>query len=338
MTSTGSDKPKFHYVTLEEILVDFSGAQLILLKRGDRDVIGVAIEEYKQFKNPFFCCAAKEASLEKYFEGRADLSYVFETAYSGKYYFYDMDSEGKQKLFLATKTEAGNRSEYWPEDGFFVRSHTSNYRLDNFNTSTQKFHIDGYWGPRDFATFNTKVSDLYALFDIADDKDDKIRNANFRQSISHRDYQGGGSYLGVYKDMRNSGNRLRMKEIQYASPGHISLSGNPRALSQISTIIDLFDEQFSEINEKAKLLYKLLTEEDLLGKPKDASFSNEAQEKMAETYATDLYNSMGLTESNWLLDRCSSNKLVYSKIVRSIYSRAKALWEYRREGRLKDIH
>jgi hypothetical protein len=100
------------------------------------------------------------------------------------------------------------------------------------------------------------MSDLYALFGVLDrlgGSHDAAERAFIRKAIQERFWQGGGSYLGFYDSLmvRNrllNVSPLEVASIQYASPGEISLRGNKRALSDISDILDVFDDKSGELS------------------------------------------------------------------------------------------
>jgi len=321
---------------LEHVLLDFDGPQVVLLRSGKRRIMAVAIKAYKDFKLPFFACSIKDLSYEKYMDGRADLKYVFDTAFYQKHYFFDFTSVTDIALNKATKDEVSN-DKYWPKIGFFSRSHSSDYGKDTSEKVIKKFEIDGNWDAPDFARFNNKLADLYAICDILNKSEDKISSANLKHNISDQNFESGGSYGALYKKMKSNASSLRLKEVQYASPGHISMSGNKDALAEVSDLIETFDEGFDEIELNSKALDTLLRKEKLLSAPPDTRFESAHSEKMAVKYAEELYLSMGLENVDWVKTRCSGNNLIFAKFVRSIFNRALALWSYRREGRLQGI-
>jgi len=320
---------------LEEVLVDFDGAQVILIFSAKRPLIGVAIPSYKGLEYPFFCCAVKDKSFKKYFDGTADLRYVFRTAFRQKYFIVDLADDAESlRLFSASKLEVENQ-DYWPDSGFFSRTHTSDYNTGAAPTAVQTYHIDGQWGATDFATFNNKVADLYAICDVvtsANDNDETLLH-----SIDDNNFSSGGSYLGFYNSLKHSSNRLQIKELRYASPGVIKLGGNKVALEEVADILSRFENDYENLRLGNSDLQKILKSEKLLGEDADASFSTPEIEALALKYANILYSDLGFENADWLFSHCRQNTLVFSKIVRSIYSRASRIWSYKLEGRLQEV-
>lgn len=322
---------------LEEVLLEYDGAQIVLLISAKRLILGVAVESFRGFETPFFCCAVKDKSFEKYINGRADLHYVFRTAFRKKYFFADLKNlDTEIKLLNASKRDLENE-DYWPDVGLFSRCHTSDYGIDGEISTIQTYHIDGTWGANDFATFNNKIADLYAICDVVTPANDNDFDEQLIQSISSRDFSSGGSYLGFYNGLKQSSNQLKIKELRYASPGIIALSGNKAALEEVADVLSRFKDNYSSVHETYKKLFKILKSEDLLSAEPNARFASEESEKLALKYGQQLYGALGFENSNWLYKHCNQNTLIYCKIVRSIFTRASRIWEYRLEGRLQEI-
>lgn len=323
---------------LEDVLVDFDGPQLVLLISAKRPIIGMAIDSFSNFSNPFFCCAVKDRSFEKYFNGTADLNYVFSTAFRKKYYFADLDEdEEKVSLKVATRSDLENQN-IWPEIGFFSNCHNSEYGKDKRFTATQTFHIDGRWGANDFATFNNKVADLYAICDVVSPANDNHDDDRLKQSIQRNEFSSGGSYLSFYNGLKNTSNQLQIQELRYASPGIISMRGNRAAFEEISDILSRFEVNYDYLKTLNKRLSDILKKDDLLSADSDKRFSTKQAELLAFDQARELYVELGFDNSNWLMKHCGNNILVFCKIVRSIFVRASRIWKYKIEGRLQEIN
>lgn len=329
-------KIKNFTANLEEVLLDFDGPQILLLHSGTRQIMAVAVKSYCDYKLPFFACAVKEVSYKKYMDGKADLRYIFDTAFRSRYFFLDFTKIENIKLKQAQQQELDNEK-YWPKMGFFSRSHSSNYGIETSVKAVKKFDIDGSWDVHEFARFNNKLADLYAICDFINNKDDDFTSSLLTENISNQNFESGGSYGALYKNIKESASSLRLKEVQYASPGHISMTGNKSALAEISDLIEKFDDDFDEIEQNNKFLESLLKKEKLLSAPPDTRFQSKLSERQAVKYAEELYSSMGLDDIDWIKARCSQNSLVFVKFVRSIFKRAFSLWTYRREGRLQEI-
>ncbi|MEP1230433.1 MAG: hypothetical protein ABJG88_07135 [Litorimonas sp.] len=322
---------------LEEVLLDYEGAQIVLLISAKRLILGVAIEDFKGLETPFFCCAVKDKSFEKYINGRADLHYVFRTAFRKKYFFADLKNLNSEINLIKASNEDLLNENYWPDIGLFSRCHTSDYGIDGEISTTQTYHIDGTWGANDFATFNNKIADLYAICDVVTPVNDDNFDEQLIQSISSHNFSSGGSYLGFYNGLKKSSNQLRIKELRYASPGIIALSGNQAALEEVADVLSRFMDDYSSVQETYKKLFKILKSDNLLSAEPNERFSSEDSEELAFKYGRELYKAMGFENSDWLHKHCNKNTLIYCKIVRSIFTRASRIWDYKLEGRLQEV-
>ncbi len=327
-----------------EALVEYDGPQLLLLKSSrNLPMFGVAVER-EGFDSAFFCCEVRKKTSEKYFEGTADLHYVYKNALSNSYYMFDLgtDEEETISLEVLSEKEAENQS-YWPSIGFFSRDHTSDYGRGGASNAIKVFKIDGKWTSDDFSSFHNRVSQLHALYAVLDRLDEgnvRSEQAFIRQAIQTRLWRGGGSYVGFYGDLeaRNDNlevERLEVARIKYASPGEIALRGNNKALSDISDVIDLFNANRDKVKTLYRELYVLLKKDKLLSAEPNARFSSERIQQLAMDKSLDLATEIGLEAVGKIRAACSNNPILFSKLVLSICRRALELHEFYAEGRVQ---
>ncbi|MBM3505900.1 MAG: hypothetical protein FJX65_18820 [Alphaproteobacteria bacterium] len=102
-----------------------------------------------------------------YFDQKADLNFAFRRPFANKYYFFDLATSEDEtvKLQVAAPQDVEN-PDYWPEAGFFSRSHTNPFKQTLISASIRSFKIDGKWAANEFSHFHGKMSDLYALFGV----------------------------------------------------------------------------------------------------------------------------------------------------------------------------
>lgn len=324
-------------------LVFYDGPQLVLLRsaRG-LHVIAVAIEK-DGLAQPFFACEVVERDFNKYLAGKADLHYLFRSAVAGIYYFFDLAETDGDWINLIRANPSEIADDYFPDVGFFMRSHTE--LMDDLQTvaaTSHVFKIDGNWEAGDFSRFYNKIEDIYsfisAMAQIARGVADKTREAVVNSITSHL-WHGGGSYVAFYDDLFNSIRSqfpLRIGQISYGSPGQISVRGNAEALSDVDTIIYLFDEHGLELQRMYQLLNGILAREKLKrNRAVYVPLNEEIMERIKQDTVV-LANKMRL-DADELFALCRKDTVVFCKIVLSFYRRAKDLHMFYREGRMQMV-
>lgn len=323
---------------LDAVLLDYEGPQLVQLSTGKlRRILGVAVPAHEGMENPFFGCAVRDKSYEKYFDGTADLNYVFRNALRNIFYFFDLVSTKGIKLIRADEKDIQNQSN-WPDVGIFSRSHTSDFGLDRPAGSTQTYKIDGTWDTGDFAAFNNKVEDLYAYFLTINLYSDNNERAFLKGAIKDQLWRRGGSYGAFFSELKSRRSSLRIGRVQYGSPGEIDLKGDREALSDISDILSVFEEDHERLHELHNQLEALLKREKLLSAEPNTPLATGRVTKLLDTLAHDLASSLGLDQIGTLRELCDDNSLVFAKLVRSVYARARRLNQYQVEGRLQGVN
>jgi len=329
--------------TVREILVDYDGPQLLLLSSDRRrDMLGVAVQR-DGMKTPFFTCEVSKKAFQKYFDGTADLNYAFRHAYRGRYYFFDLGSDDDVMLVSANHEEIQNEI-YWPQVGIFSRSHTSNFnRATTEGSVVETFLIDGKWGASDFSRFHGKMAELYALFGVLNRLDGthgKSEQGFIREAIKERVWQGGGSYVGFYDELMARNRKLGLipldvAKIRYASPGEIDLRGNSSVLSDISDVLDLFEDQSVDLRRAYRSIHGALRKERLLSADPSTDFSSEAMRDFIESRTHEFASQMQIDKVDLIFAACDENVLVFSKVFLSIYRRSMALYSFQEEGRIQ---
>jgi hypothetical protein len=330
--------------TVIEELVDYDGLQLLLLKTDrKRHMLATAIKREKM-DEPFFCCEITDKVYDSYFDEKADLHFAFQRAIGKNYYFFDLArvTDKTVELEKATNDES-EKAAYWPQVGFFSRSHTTHFNRSTVIGETKTFKIDGRWGTNDFSHFHGKMSDLYALFGVLHrigGRHKATERGFIRKAIQDRFWRGGGSYLGFYDDLmeRNrllSLTPLEVAKIQYASPGVISLRGDRRVLSDINDIIEVFDEKWEQLGLTYKNIHSILRKEKLLRAKPTTHFSGPAIRNLVLDTSRKFAGDMRLERIDEIYDACDSNVLVFAKLVLSIYRRANELYMFHAEGRVQ---
>src|SRR5258708_5677268 len=135
-----------------EDLVDYDGPQLLLLKTNrSRHMIATAVR-VAGMQEPFFGCEITDKTYDSYFDDKVDLHFVFRKAIGKLYYFFDLaESETETLKLTKAKSEDAENVAYWPQIGFFARSHTTKFNRVATSSSLKSYKIDGKWGASDFS-------------------------------------------------------------------------------------------------------------------------------------------------------------------------------------------
>lgn len=331
--------------TVADELVSLDGPQVLLLNtnRG-RPAFAVAICR-PGMKEPFFACEATDKAAEKYFQGKADLRYVFLQAAHKAYYFFDLAEEKDDTVSFvrATPEEASNPS-FWPDVGFFSRSHTSSFRRAiTSNLTIQTYKIDGKWGANDFSHFHAKMSDLYALFAVINRLDGQTAATErgfLSEAIRHKLWRGGGSYVGFYDELFEQNEKhqlapLEVARIRYSSPGNIDLRGNADALAYASDAVSVIEGNSDACKKLYNEVHGALRKAKLLRAPPAKPFPSEAIRKYVLLKTNDLAAAMEIEKADEIYRACGKNTLVFAKLILSIYRRANELYMFQAEGRVQ---
>jgi hypothetical protein len=252
---------------IEQTLVEYDGPQVLLLKSSSkRHMIAVAVTR-PGYEHAFFTVEISDKTYDKYFEGTADLHFVFKQAAGGSYFFFDEATATADNEVVLVKAKPGEVEDaaLWPKVGFFSRSHTNSFNRAVRPTSLQCYSIDGKWGADDFSHFHGKMSDLYLTFAAIGRLDGTNAAAErdyLKDVIQDRLWRGGGSYVGFYGSLaaRNRVVRsvpLEVSKIKYASPGEIELRGQKAALSSIAEIVDVFEEHSIEFGQRYRHIRRI---------------------------------------------------------------------------------
>jgi hypothetical protein len=327
-----------------EDLVDYDGPQLLLLETNrNRPMFATAVRR-QNMDEPFFGCETTDKIYDQYFDGTADLHFAFVRAIGKRYYFFDFAAAENDTVNLqkANNDEAENPA-YWPQVGFFSRSHTNQFKQIERSGTTKIYKIDGKWRANDFSHFHGKMSDLYALFGVLERLEGAFRNTErgfIRKTIQDRFWQGGGSYLGFYDSLMTRNMQLKLipldvDKIKYASPGEISLRGSKKALSDISDIIDVFDEKWDELLSDYRNIHRALKKDNLLSASPTTEFSSPAMRNFIKKVTKEFAEKMRIEQAEQLYEACDRNVLVYTKVILSIYRRANEVYLFHAEGRIQ---
>jgi hypothetical protein len=329
-----------------EELVNYDGPQLLLLKTNrNRHMLATAVR-HQGMEEPFFGGEITDKTYDRYFDEKADLHFALDRAIGKNYYLFDFSGAKDDTVKLQrVKPEDVSNPGYWPQIGFFSRSHTTAFNRAQIAFTIQSYKIDGKWGASDFSHFNTKMSDLYGLFGVLD----RLEGAHsatergfIRQTIQERFWQGGGSYVGFYDSLIDRNRLLKLAplevaKIQYASPGEIALRGNKHVLAEISDILEVFDEKRDKLAWTYRNIHGTLRKEGLLSAGPKTQFSTNATREFVRKVTWDFADEMRLERVNDIYEACNRNPLIFAKVILSIFRRADELYTFHAEGRVQRL-
>lgn len=331
--------------TVKAVLVYFDGPQLIQLESSrNNNMLAVAVHHPKS-DNVFFGCETGEKQFDRYWGEKADLHYVFQNALRHQYYLFDYEDDSeREKVVLDPLPQNDPVTEkYLPKVGIFSRSHTSKLARNKLPLGQREYFIDGKWAATDFSRFYNKFADLYALFavfgenwvDLSDGKKEEVSDI-----VKSKMFRGGGSYVGLYDQLMDqvissSLSTLDVKEIKYASPGKLVLSGNPEVLSDVNDAIKLMSMSKDSLGASYRKIHGILSVEKLLGERPTKKFSTPDRQRFVKTQTDHFASEMGLSDTQALYEASGRKTIVYSKIVLSIYRRLKEVYLFHEEGRIQ---
>jgi hypothetical protein len=328
---------------IKQVLVFYDGPQLVLLE-SDRGhpMLGMAVTRGDMYY-PIFAAEIIGNQIEKYLQGKVDLNFVFRTTPTNRLYFFDMSNgDLTVDLVRASGTDRTNDS-YYPEVGIFSRCHTHPLEEEQHKgDGRQRFLIDGIWEASDFSGFYGKISDTYALTYISENLQTvaatEADRTFLRESITEKNWQGGGSYGSFYGGLRGrarSRHPLQVESIEYHSPGYIDVVGNKAALNKVIDVINRMLKEHEQISKTYTAIYRALRREGLLRADKTVGFSNPGTEKYVYDQSLLLSSSVGLPNPDAVLIACDSNKAIFAKVVLSYTRRVRDIARFYIEGRVK---
>jgi hypothetical protein len=324
-------------------LVFYDEPQLVVLSRSEGfKIIATAIDDDSRVY-PFFAAEIDNDQWERYLRGFSDLNYLFRFPKGKKWFTFDLANaqDGIVPLQEAARDDFADK-DYIPAHGFFSRDHTEPFESREVQQSTQTFAIDGSWDLPDFSHFYGKFSDLYAFFLSVE----KFKSPSGRTDLKRRIKQaftgypmrGGSSYVHFYDDLYSIQewiDRLSVKRIQYASPGHVAVTARNDIFRDFVIAIGNYEQNQIAVSEKYRQLHKFLSKSHLL----TADAKDEERLKPYSDYILQLTNELAeasaLSDFDTILELTEKNSLATAKIVLSHIRRLERAFVFFAEGRVR---
>lgn len=333
------------YPAFEEILIEAGEPVLVLLKKRTgksmRYFFALSIPDKDFSVTHYFVASVQEKVAKVYFWGHCDLRFLFAHAPNRLLYCSEgLDIFSNRVKLIPFK---GGVDENWlPSKHLFADAHTSDYGIQDGVLDEQVLYIDGEWQMPEFGDFYKKYSDLYLYFygvsEVENTQTSDVMKKKISAAIVSKPYQGGSSYLAMFKDLYSSmpvDRRPGLESIEYASPGEMEIRGQREIFETLHKVYDNYLGAHVEIKARHDYLRGLLTKNKLLSAPAKA-ISNVNDDALEEIIAAAkrLDAEMKLDAWDVLLRLSSRNVLVASKILLALFRRLSVSGNFFAQGRV----
>ncbi len=314
---------------------------LVSAGKSKRRFVAVAIPSDAENKSNFLAATVSDKDWVKYLESIIDLRYLFTVPTVRILYTFDLQSmkDGKVKL---NGIDTAPPEEHLPLAKFFATNHTEAYDfLEDKASDPEKLLIDGEWELTDFGQFQQKYTDIYTFliseknwtsFNVSNDNKARILSA-FRK----RPYQGGFSYVHLFKDLGANvprSDQISLDKIRYASPGKVEIFGKDEVFSDLQIIIPNFVENRDELKKTYATFHKYLSEHQFLKMKGDDYLAGDATEKYFFYQTEQLAKMMKAPNFAVVKELSNNNALVCAKIILAFYRRLEEASLYFSQGRI----
>lgn len=328
-------------IRIEQVLHYEVGPQLIVASSNDKTkILAVALPENENGYD-FFGGFVSHKQFDNFLNDREDVRHVLRNPDRNKWCYLSRAKDPKCLDGLGAQFEDFPDDWLVPDHGLFASDLSEEYRLFKKPVvDVQRFGVDGNWDMREFSKFHAQISDLYAAFkSIELLNDNTILDTAKREIVEAaiRPWKGGGSYLGFFRSLAKVGGRdyrPGIKAIQWASPGHIDVTGSKNSLREIVQSVEHYSRSQRSILESYNELHSYLAEMRLLRMSlKDYDGSGGVSETI-EDLAKRLANELNVIEYDSIKALAGGNRLVAAKILLSLARRVTRLHAFFSEGRV----
>lgn len=330
-----------HLITL--VYVD--GPQLVSMSSGKAKVVAVAIPSLDNYRFPFLATVIPESDWQRYQRGIVDLRFLFRFVRARRLFTFDLATIKDNSVYMIPWEESQPiPEEFLPAERFFSRDHTEETADAKPTMQVQRFGIDGAWGAHDFSSFYGKINDIYtfqlSLSKLRSEETDAGSRRRITEAFAHYPLRGGSSYVHLYDDLykvQAVSERLDVKEIAYASPGHIDVAGRADLFETARAAIGGFGENREGLSKKYNAFHTYLSKLGYLTLSPDSFQTRTEQAQRIEAEAEELAGLLQMDRQSvdMLKTLSRGNSLVFAKIVLSYYRRLSQWFEFFAEGRVK---
>ncbi len=334
--------------SVDQTLVYMDGPQVITLKGSRKSHwIAVAIDA-SDAEYPFLCSQVTIDELLRYFDGHVDLRYLFLYSKLKNYMTFDYAKCGVGEFLM---TEIVLKEKDLPDKGFFARDHTetishSTLGVSPSRTSTDEYvvDIDGNWEFPEFSSFGEKMSGVYSFLHAVNTLSElpvrpiTEQKSRLEETFNVHPWRGGFSYVNFYEDLYFSiekVDRLNVREIAYASPGHITLEGSGSTFVEVQKALNAIKSKYSKSKEFYGSLYQFLSKNKLLATSSSDVRGTVVLQNIIKELVENLANSIELEKIDVIYEYSDKNWVVTAKIILSYHRRLVELFKFYAEGRAK---
>jgi hypothetical protein len=328
-------------VKIEQVLHYEVGPQLIVISANEKTKILAVALPHNESNYVFFGAFISHKQFENFLDNRADIRHVLRNPDRSKWCY--LSAGRSAKALTCNLADFPDFPSDWlvPDHGIFASDLTEEYHLYKKPVvQVQRFSVDGNWDMREFSKFHAQISDLYAAFksiEILQDNNvlDKAKRAIVEAAI--RPWKGGGSYLGFFRSLSNVGGRdyrPGIKAIQWASPGHIDVTGSESSLKDVIHSVSHYAAHQRKIMDSYNQLYNYLSAMKLLRISLKDFDGNSVIAHNIENFAKELAKEVNLASYDSIKALGGGNRLVTAKILLSLTRRVTRLHSFFSEGRV----
>lgn len=316
---------------------------IYLTAGGSAVIIAIAIEGGLPGSMKFFGSEVSGAQWKRYLREEVDLRYLLRYPRYRRWFVFDLSEiNSRNKLRLRPQSFDNEKyGAYLPAAGFFARSHTNLIEEPPDFGFTQSFEVDGSWSLQDFSRFYSKVSDIYVFFsglknwsraDLSDETRRRVKEAFLHP------WRGGFSYVAFFGGLfaaQPEEDRLAVRAVQYASPGHVDVDGHMDVFAQLKGSLHEFGRSPIHARDRYNEIYNSLSKQGYL-RLDSRKFSVDAPEsELFLQQALELGYLIGFEHVNDIHELADRNALVTLKIVMTLARRTDDLFTFFAEGRAK---
>jgi hypothetical protein len=325
----------------EQVLFYLDGPQLVVLEMGDKSKL-VAVATDTLSDRGFFGAKVSIGQFEEYLSERFDLRYMLANPDREKWFQFDWaGGEGEKVALSELELTPAIAEQFLPDHGLFERDNNVAYAPKLAEArSVQRFEVAGSWAMREFSKLHTQMSDLYALsksIDVFLDQQADIDRKRKVMSAFVKPFEGGGSYLGLFRSLAKAGGRATqpdIKAINWASPGYIEIFGETASFDKLIAMIDHYGKDKRRIEEQYEHLWSYLQEHRYLKR------SSQGLDRKSDVYteignrAKALAKLLNIVSYRSLKSMSGNDALIAAKVLLATKRRVGSLYDFFSEGRL----
>lgn len=328
---------KAEYVTT---LIYVDEPQLILLKSATVYLLAVAVPSESPEEAKFLAVTTTPNNFERYRAGNTDLRYLFTYPNNRVLYYFDlMKMENNVIVMDPAPSEIPEKD--LPLPRVFATHHTHAWEPIERAVEVEKLAIDGKWEMQEFGHFYQKYADIYALVlstkNWLNDSLPQAFRAAIKAEFLARPFKGGFSYVYLFDDLFERipiVQRPSLKQVKYASPGSVLLTGDSEIFGELESIIRNYLANREQIYAAYVELRQYLSRSHLLRLAGDRYPANDPTAAHIRNEARALSDLLGAFEFETIMKLTNKNALVTAKVILATVRRIDESAAFFAQGRM----